>query len=155
MVDRPALILVAALLATFILAACSEDRLSKSEFISRADEICQDINKKSQELGRPSSPEQFDEFAERGEQVVRDGLGRLRELEPPADDEALIARFLKRIEEAADYLPQITNAVQERDVERINDLGLKIQVAANQAQEIASEYGFKECARSDVAPGTG
>lgn len=153
MPSRGARLIVAASLAALAFAACGgDDTLSKEEYIERADEICEDIDRQIRELGEPEDPEAFEELVEEGTEITNNGLERLRELEPPEEDRDQINRMLNKIEEAVELLPEIQEALEDRDVEELQRLQTQVQAAANEAQEIAEDYGFEQCARADVAP---
>lgn len=141
-------------LAALALSACGGDgALSKDEFIEQADEICEDIDQQIAELGEPENREAFEELVDEGTEITADGLERLRALEPPAEDRDQINRMLDKIEEAVELLPEIQVALEDRDVEALQTLQSEVQAAASEAQTIAEDYGFEQCARTDVAPG--
>jgi hypothetical protein len=141
-------------LAALALSACGGDgALSKDEFIEQADEICEDIDQQIAELGEPENREAFEELVDEGTEITNDGLERLRALEPPAEDRDQINRMLDKIEEAVELLPEIQVALEDRDVEALQTLQSEVQAAASEAQTIAEDYGFEQCARTDVAPG--
>ncbi len=153
MPSRGARLIVVASLAALASAACGQDALSKEEFIEQADEICADIDQQIRELGEPQNQEDFEELVEEGTEITDDGLEELRDLEPPAEDRDQINPMLDKIEEAVELLPEIQEALENRDVEALQRLQTQVQAAANEAQTIADDYGFEQCARADVAPG--
>lgn len=153
MPSRRTRLIAVASLAALAFASCGGDALSKEEFIEQADEICEDIDSQIQELGEPQNPEEFEALIEEGTEITNDGLERLRDLEPPAEDRDRINRMLDKIEEAVEQLPEIREALETRDVEALQRLQTEVQAAANEAQTIADDYGFQQCARADVAPG--
>lgn len=141
-------------LAALAVSACGGDgALSKGEFIEQADDICEDIDEQIEDLGQPEDREGFEELVEEGTEITDDGLERLRALEPPPEDRDQINRMLDKIEEAVELLPQIQEALQDQDVEALQRLQTQVQAAAGDAQMIADDYGFEQCARTDVAPG--
>lgn len=152
---RPATIVAVGLVVVILLAACDDSGLSKEEFIARADEICADVNAKTQELEQPRDPGEFTRFARRAQAITQQAVADLRELDPPEDDAALIDRMIDKIEEAVSVLPEIGDAVAAEDFQRVQELGMQVQDNAQEAQEIAQNYGFEECARGNIAPAAG
>lgn len=150
---RPATIVGVGLVVATLLAGCNDDGLSKEEFIARADEVCADVNARTQELEQPRDPREFTRFARRAKAITEEAVADLRALEPPEDDAATIDRMIDNIEEAVNVLPEIGDAVAAEDFQRVQELGTQVQASAQQAQEIAQDYGFEECARGNIAPG--
>lgn len=154
MLSRGLRLIAVVSLAALALSACGGNgALSKEEFIQQADAICEDIDEQIQALGEPQDPEDFEDLVEEGTEITNDGLEQLRALEPPAEDSDRINRMLDKIEEAIELLPEIQVALEDRDVEALQELQTQVQAAADEAQMVAEDYGFEQCARTDVAPG--
>ena len=83
---RAALRVASAGLCLTLLAGCG-GRLSREQFIARADEIGEEIDRETEELGKPRTREEFEEFVERGQEITIEGIERIRQLEPPEADE--------------------------------------------------------------------
>lgn len=154
MVMQSARIVVAATTAATLLLSggCAGGGLSKEDYIEQADAICKEADERTQELEQPRTPEALDDFVERARAISIELLDDLRALEPPEDDQDVINRMLARIEDAIDYLPQIQEAARQRDNEELGRLGQELQAAASEANDIAQEYGLKECGRTQPAP---
>ncbi len=138
--------------ALVVSPACSDQGLSKEEFIARADAICQAADEKTQELEPPKSPEALEKFVEEAQAITATLLRDLRELEPTEEDREVIDRMLAKIEEAMSYLPQIQDAAEKKDLQEVTRLGQELQNAAAEANETAREYGMERCGRADPAP---
>jgi citrate lyase beta subunit len=139
-------------LALVLFVACGTGRLSQEEFIAAADEICADMEREVEEMGKPRSQEEFEEFVERSQEITIQGIERIRELEPPEADEERIERMLDLRAEAVRYLPEVQRAVETQDFEAMQEIGTRIQEAYGEAQQIALEYGFRDCAERGVDP---
>ena len=150
MPNRAVRIVALACLGLLAATACSDDRLSKEEFIEQADAVCATVNERTEELGEPTTQESFPEFARKAKEITDEALEDMRALEPPEEDEERIDEMLDAIEKAASFLPEIADAVAENDPERMRDIGLEVQSAAQKASTIAEEYGFEECGRSSL-----
>lgn len=142
------------------LVACGGGGLAKEEYIARADEICRASDRETEDLEVPRGVTETREFLEEAESITRRTLERLRELEPPEEDEARIEEMLTKVERAVDLLPQLGQALAQQDTQEgqadARQIATEIQEASSEAQEIARAYGFKECggvSGADSPPG--
>jgi hypothetical protein len=152
MLGRTGLSVTACGLALVVLVACGNGRLSREEFIAAADEICADIDRRTEALGQPRTQQEFQEFVEESQEITIQGLRQIRELQPPEADEGRVDRMLDLREEAVRSLPEIQEAVEAQDFQAMQEIGTRIQEAYGEAQRIASEYGFQDCAETAVDP---
>lgn len=152
MTTLPFKIVVVGLIGGLGVAACTDDRLSKPEFIARADDICRTTNARVMDLGRPRNAAEFEEFVTEGEDLSEEMISGLEELDPPEADEEEIDAMIDRIEEATSLLPELREAARERDFAAVQETVEEIQVLASRTEEFAADYGFEECGRLDVAP---
>lgn len=142
-------IVVAVMLAA---TACGNDALSKEEYIERADAICRETERQTQDLERPRTPEELAGFVDEAERVTADLLRQLRDLQPPEEDRQEIDALLNKIQEALGYLPSIARAAEERSAARIKQLGRELREVSSEANEMARDYGFQVCGREQAAP---
>lgn len=139
-------------LALFAATACSGQGLSKEEFIEQADEICREAEEATQDLEPPRTPQALGEFVDEAQRITGELLTDLRELGPPEEGEQAVENLLAKIEEAMDLLPEIKDAAENRDSGRIQELGVELQEASSEANEIARDYGLEACGRTQTAP---
>ena len=153
---RRARIVGSAVALFLLMAACSDngssERLSKAEFISKADKICQSANQKTAELGTPTStdPEALAKFLGKSGQIIADAVGQLERLEPPKADEQKINEMVGGLQKSASFFPALIEAVRANDREKIQQVAVQLQQASQQGGQIAQTYGFQVCAQ--VAP---
>lgn len=117
------------------------------EFIAKADAICAELNTQG---GDPPTDtiEQVKAAAERSEQLVEDGLGRLRALEVPSEMKIEFDQFLAAVEDQLAVTRQLKDAAAAGDVEAVQALGNELQQAADRKSDIAINAGFAECGSS-------
>lgn len=139
-------------LTLLVLTGCSEDGLSKEEFIQEADAICREAEKRTEEIEPPRTPEALAEFVDEAERITGELLADLRKLEPPEEGRETIDNLLQRIQDALDTLPQLKEAAQTRAASRIQELGQELQQASSEANEIAQGYGLQVCGRTQPTP---
>ncbi|MDP8942761.1 MAG: hypothetical protein M3N16_01360 [Actinomycetota bacterium] len=143
--------------ACLALGACGDDRLSRPEYVSRANALCRENERRIAEVaqdvvgkgrrsrGRRRQEEIRNEVLRRSLPITRSMLGRLRALRPPEEDEARVTRFLDQIEEAADLLSQVERAARERDRARVGELTTRIVAVAGPSRRFAQDYGLRDC----------
>jgi uncharacterized membrane protein YccC len=141
---------IVAALALVVLSACSNG-LSKEEFIEQADRLCREADEKTQGLTPPRSAEALKDFVDQAQEITSGLLRELRDLEPPEGDTDAIDDMLENIESAMELLPDIQVAAEDRDFKEIERLSAELQEQAADANEIARDYGLKDCGRADPA----
>lgn len=134
------------LVALALLAGCGGGRLSQEEFVSQANEICTNVNDGLREIRAPKDQSDFAPVLDEGLVVVNDGVGELRDLQPP---EALDARYdawLDKVEESAKAIEKASAAAKKNDQAAI---GLALQEgddANTEANRLAAQLGLRACA---------
>jgi len=137
-----------------LLAACSgeeasgdDERPTRAEFIERADARCAEADAETSELQPPKKPREVEPFLNQARTITQDLVDDLRALPTPEGDEQTIDSMLDKVEEALAKLPALLHASEEKDLAAIQAEGQELQVLAQEAQRIASEYGFEVCGR--------
>lgn len=122
-------------------AACDGSvELSRREFRTRADVVCERANERINALQIENDRELADKLAT----ITQATAERLRELEAPDQDRDAIDRILSSLEEGADKL----NAAGEQGSLRsaARSLGEAVEALA-EAQRLAGRYGMRACAQ--------
>jgi hypothetical protein len=137
-----------------LLAACGggAERLSKQEFIERWDSICQTYNDRRDTIleDLPAEPtvENLPQFADVLRElapVVREGIAKLRDVQPPEADQAVIDAILADVEESADRLDDAADAAESGDLEAVVAAAQSLADSNQRVERAAAEYGFQEC----------
>jgi hypothetical protein len=130
---------------------------SREEFVADANAICRDGEQKIQEISRDGQREiqqaPSDEQArravgdllERTIEEYRPYLDRLRELEPPNDLAQDWSKFLARITEAFELIPELADATRENDEEQLSELTTKFSEIAEDTRPFAERTGLDDC----------
>ena len=154
---RRARIVVSAIVATLVVAGCSSDdggaRLSKAQYIAKADQICRDANQKTAALAPPTSsdPQVLATFLGKSGQIISDAAGKLKKLKPPAADEKKINQLIDGLQASARLFPPLIKAVKAQDTQRIQELAAQLRQTSLQGSQIAQNYGFHVCAHASSA----
>lgn len=136
--------------AITLLAACgggSSSRLSKPEYVRRAEAICRQANKK---VGAVRAPDQHEPTAQEkaiGElaDIQRAAVADLRRLPPPEADQATLGKWLGRVDQTVDQMQAVRTALKAGDGGAVSRANAKGQGLSDQADKIARAYGLKQC----------
>lgn len=151
------------LVAALALAACGGDdggddgsgegALTKEEVIEEGDRICAEAEEELDAVeGIDTNP--FEEGADtdafldgldEGIEITENRLERFRELEGPEEDQATLDRLVELQEESLERIKEFRTAVEEGNAELGNQLITENSTTAEEAEQLASEYGFEEC----------
>jgi hypothetical protein len=137
------------ILPALVLAACAGggdgDRLSRADFISRADAVCTEYEAKLDALGTPQNEEQLAAFAERALPIAEDGRGELGELRPPEDLEATYDAWLEQGDRAIEIVEELRDAAEDGDAAEIQRIAQEAEETDREANRLAAELGFEQC----------
>ena len=156
---------IVALAALLAFTACNEDGsapsengdapsgpLTKEEFITRADAICEETEHRIQALDPPSTTNDLDNYAQAIGEISDEGIGELRALKPPPEDAEVIRRLIGNIERSVELLPDYAQAAQSQDASRFRQVEAQLQEIADESVLLAREYGFQHCGGDEGAP---
>jgi hypothetical protein len=143
---------VAALVGVFVLvlAACggggdSGARLSKAEFQSQANAICDKYQKQLDALKTPTSLDEIPDLVDQALAILNKEVEEIAALNPPEEMQtqfdAMIAASDKT-KKAADDLSTAAKASDQAGVQNALDEG---NAASNQADQIAGQLGLDSC----------
>jgi hypothetical protein len=134
----------------------SDAKLTKSQYIAKADAICRDnqtkidpIEKDIDALSKDSQgradTKAIAPILERALKVTREGFARLKELPEPAEDRATLDRWLTSNEESFDALEKLQAAVAENDRKKAEGPGADVDRLSTEQRTLAKKYGFFSC----------
>lgn len=141
---------VAVTLLAIAPAACGggSGRLSKHDFVEKANGICAKSNAKIKALPPPdlADPHATPNILRRILAIQREAVAKLRALQPPEKDEPAIKKWLGFVERELDQATAEVRALERGDrdgVDRANAKGARLD---SSAAELAIGYGVKRCA---------
>lgn len=145
---RPVIVGVALLATVLVGAACDNGDsggLSRSEFVSQAEDICRAGNERIEALadeafsgisqGEQPDAEELAAFKDAVVADVRGQIDDLRDLDPPGEMEGDVEEFLDEAETAAD----------EVDAMSVEELFAQQEDPFAEVNERANELGLEEC----------
>ncbi len=155
-VARPAF----ALLACFLLVGFECDgaerdteteprRLSKAEYVRRADAVCAEYDRRLARLPKPRNVEALVDVVDEALPIAREGIAKLRALEPPADLEPAVERWLERNDENVERMEMLRDAAGEGNRLRVQRIASAAAENEREADELARQIGLRDCAREE------
>jgi hypothetical protein len=121
------------------------DRLTKEDYIAKADAICKSANEKLDALPAPESLEDVASLADDAIAIQEDALSQLRDLKPPEADEARLNEAYDLLGQQVEIGRQIAQAAKDGDEAKVQELLGQIDPVNEQADQIAQDYGLAEC----------
>ena len=130
--------------------------LTKAEYITKADAICRDTQKRlgpveddldalpkdSQGRGKPK---QIAPILARILDATNGGYERLKALPAPAEDRATLNRWLASTLESTAALEDLQTAVRAGDRAQAEGPGKRVESITTEQRRLARQYGFKDC----------
>lgn len=115
--------------------------LSKSGFISRGDQICDEI---ATAIANVDSSDTQD-AADQELTYTKSELSQLRSLSPPEEDQATLDQFFSSLEDLVAALKQNSEAISSGDIAAQSEATTEIDQAKSGFLVAAQDYGFKKC----------
>jgi major membrane immunogen (membrane-anchored lipoprotein) len=158
---RLARIVASVIVASLLLTACSSNdgsgdgassggRLTKAQFIAKADQICSSANQKTLALKPPTTPapKVLAKFLSKTGRIISDAADQLKALRPPAADQQKIDTLVNGLEKSANYFPALIKAIKTKDTQKVQQIMGQVRQASLQGTQIARSYGFHVCAQT-------
>jgi hypothetical protein len=130
------------------------ERLSKSDFITKADAICTAAHAKEQAIDFPSvdpqsaTNDQLNQLADaidKATDVDRNEISDLRDLRPPEDFDQGFGESMNELSEGLDHADKAAAAARKGDKENVTKELAAVEAKANEANDRARSYGLKVC----------
>lgn len=143
---------MAATLAATMLGACTDDSVSKEEFVDAADEVCREADEAIRDIGQPRVEEDVLDYVKEARAISEELVADLRALEPPADDEEEIDRMIDGLERATNLLEPLAQASIDGNATELEELQLEVERITDEVNEDAEAYGFQTCGAKVLDP---
>jgi hypothetical protein len=133
------------------------DKMSRDEFVSKANEICREgaekINAKTQEIQdkiqqAKGAEEQQKAVADVLEDTAKEYdpyLERLGDLQPPDEISGDWEKFLRGVNDAFDLIPDLADATRDGDREKLSELTTRFSQIAGDTRPFAQKYQLNDC----------
>jgi PII-like signaling protein len=129
-----------------LVAGCGgDDRLSREEFVSEAEAICQEFDRRVEEVDEPQSADDVERYVNEVRPVIEDGLNELEELQPPEEIEEQWNELVAKNDEGLQMLDDLAEAGTNGDEARLQEITEDATRRDNESDRIAREIGLQEC----------
>jgi hypothetical protein len=134
-------------LAVLVLGAgCGGDEgLSREEFVSEAEAICDEFDQRVNEVDEPKSPADVERYVNEVRPVVENGLNELRELQPPEEFQERWDVLMARNDEGLEALDDLAQAGANGDEARVQEISEDAARRDEESDRIALELGLEKC----------
>ncbi len=161
---RTVLILLAAIAAIWLAgyglfisssttAGTEEARLSRVEFISKADRICNTYYKQAAPIvgidGR--TPAAQASIFKRVKPYFDDAINELKQLRPPPSDKQITAKYIDSLERSSTLIYKIQTSTTQGDQNGFRTNSEKAVKEVMLQRSIAMTYGLKVCSKTNAA----
>ncbi len=140
------------LLVALALAGCGgsgSKRLSRQEFVTKANGVCRDYYGKLNKLGQPKSPAALGPFIDEALPLVQAELKSLRAVSPPASDQAAYDRLLAQAQRENDIGEhELKPAVDAHDAAKTQQVSQRLAAEDGKFNATATALGLSVCAQS-------
>ena len=138
------------LLATTLLAGCGGNggggTLTRDEYAAQADAICAKYKKQTDALDRPATLPDLADVADDVIRILAKARGELRDLRPPAGEQATASSWLDQFDVVISDVEKIRDKARAKDSAAVRQLAEPALDHNNRANELAKQLGMKTCA---------
>ena len=123
------------------------DPLTKAEFTRQGNDVCQELDRKVEDLGAPESLEAVEEFTGRAADIARNGRDELAKLEPPDDLQEDYDRLLGMLDEEIEDIERLGEAAAGGDQTKVQTIIAEGSAKSEASDQLAQELGLDDCAQ--------
>jgi hypothetical protein len=144
---RILLALLGALLLS-VPSACSEDdTLSRAQYASRLDAMCESFHAREQQIGEPTT---LDDLVEKGPRVLdafeETIVDKVHDLKASSEIAAQADRLVELTDRQRDVLAALVEAAKQNDVAQVQELAAKNAMLNDETNTLARDLGARSCA---------
>ena len=140
-----ALVGVLVLLATACGGGGSDARLSREEFESQANAICDKYEKQLNELKSPASLEEIPDFVDHALAILNKEVAEVAALNPPADLQTEFDAMIAASNDTKAAADDLSQAAKDGDQAAVQKALSEGGAASKKADQIATQLGLDSC----------
>ena len=142
-------LLSVSILATLMTASCTQ-QVSKKDYVTDVNRLCDETRRELDAYGaalrNASSVAEVRAAVERGRAIFERFQDDIAALEKPAEDRAILDRWLAAIDEVVDLMRRLEEATESGDIGAIDEVAQAAASAQTEGDELATDYGIEACA---------
>jgi phage-related minor tail protein len=136
--------------AALVLGGCGGgngggEEMTADEFRQEADAICAEFEGRLDDLGRPESLDDLQNFVSEAVPIIEEGNAQLQELNPPDELQEQWDRAMEINNEQLETVRDLREAVEDGDQARAQELIEAGNEANTEADQLAADLGLEEC----------
>jgi hypothetical protein len=124
------------------------ERLSRDDYVAKADAICLATVKKRRALPAPTALAGIPRYVDRALPLLDAARSDLRALRPPAELEDEVTTWLAAIGEERDALADLRSAAEDKNAAKVRAIGSQGVAIEQRARARARAIGLVACANS-------
>jgi hypothetical protein len=136
--------------ATLVAGCGGDDRLTREEFVSEADAICEEFDQRLDDVPEPESADDVERFADEARPVIEDGLAELRALQPPEELEEQWNELMDKNDEALEVLDDLSQAAASADEARLQEISEEASRQDAETDRMARAMGLENCGSDET-----
>jgi hypothetical protein len=137
--------------AAIVIAGCGgDDRLTREEFVSEAEAICEEFDQRLEDVPDPESADDVERYVDEARPVIEDGLGELRALQPPEELEEQWDELMDRNDEALEVLDDLSEAAASADEARLQEISEEASRQDAETDRMARAIGLENCGSDET-----
>jgi hypothetical protein len=139
--------------AALVLGGCGGgngggEEMTADEFRQEADAICAEFEGRLDDLGRPESLDDLQNFVSEAVPIIEEGNAQLQELNPPDELQEQWDRAMEINNEQLETVRDLREAVEDGDQARVQELIEAGNEANTEADQLAADLGLEDCGSS-------
>lgn len=121
-------------------------RLSKKQYIAKADAACVAATRALTKVGQPKTPEEIPRFVDGAISVYQKVfLAQISRVSPPAADQAAVDAWLDSNAAGIELFKQMKQALAAKDTAKFQSLTTRTSAVAARTTKLARAYGMRGC----------
>jgi hypothetical protein len=139
---------VLGILVAALTAGCGGDEeLSREQYVSKLNAMCEDFSEKEREIGEPQTPA---DLVEKGPRILDAFetaiVDKVRELEAPGEIADQADRLVDLADQQRQVLGDLIAAAKDGNIVQVRELASRNQALNKETTSITRELGAKACA---------
>lgn len=127
--------------------AAKPEPLTKTELVAQADKICQDMQKKIDEIASPETIEDLEAAISQQMEISGPAIEDLKALTPPEDLASDYESWLAKLEQMQEGTGRVRDAAAAGSQEEVQSIVQEVDSTNKEADKIGKAIGFKYCAK--------
>jgi len=123
-------------------------RLSRDEYVAKADAICAQAVKQQKALPTPSSIDEIPAYVDKALPVIDDAIAKIRKLKPPVTMEQGVKAWLDQTEATRSELTKLRSAAKSGDPTKVRKVAAKGTQMDSERSALARSIGLTTCANT-------